>query len=388
MAINNALYKLLQCHFHWGSEHTVGGKQQDMVAHCVHVKESKGREMRFGVLAIFFKVGETEDSFLKLIEDFLPPRPVIVEEDNATFNESDLGTEEGLRRLAGRATTYSDFRGPLDFNGMFQGINLRNYWTYPGSLTTPPCTEAVDWFILMEKRTMSVQQYDKFKAAIGWNSEGGNFRVPQLLHGREVLGCAETAPLSELLALSEGLETARPENSEAATVGLIVGICIIVVGGVGVAALCLRNRMVDRKRIIEDAVPKDLPTDKPIAVHRVSREGIIEEWENLETHEHFERFESPRDHHILWRKSMSHLDLADVEASASPAGGALGVLPGPTDLQTGKPTATASWLCPLSGMFSCVSLFGTSGDASGRSGMGHAPNSTQLGSPSSVKDNE
>lgn len=36
--------------------------------------------------------------------------------------------------------------------------NLREYWTYPGSLTTPPCSECVQWIIFKEPIEISSSQ--------------------------------------------------------------------------------------------------------------------------------------------------------------------------------------------------------------------------------------
>ena len=96
------------------------------------------------------------------------------------------------RRLAG-ATVTSPYDGPLDFNKLYTGIDLTKYWDYSGSFTTPPCTEAVDFYIMMTKQTLSQNQLNKFKAAIGWQSAGGNFRPTQPVNHRLVSGCAIAA---------------------------------------------------------------------------------------------------------------------------------------------------------------------------------------------------
>ena len=67
------------------------------------------------------------------------------------------------RRLAG-ATVTSPYDGPLDFNKLYTGIDLTKYWDYSGSFTTPPCTEAVDFYIMMQPATLTQAQLDKIKA--------------------------------------------------------------------------------------------------------------------------------------------------------------------------------------------------------------------------------
>lgn len=39
--------------------------------------------------------------------------------------------------------------------------NTKDYWTYPGSLTTPPCSESVQWVVFKEAIEMSAEQLDK-----------------------------------------------------------------------------------------------------------------------------------------------------------------------------------------------------------------------------------
>mmetsp|Transcript_39575 Transcript_39575/g.95031 ORF Transcript_39575/g.95031 Transcript_39575/m.95031 type:complete len:1438 (+) Transcript_39575:75-4388(+) len=161
MTIGHNTYSLVQCHLHTESEHEIDGVRQAMELHCVHSKD--GVDGQFGVLGIFFKVGTTANPLIAAVEDKLPPRP-----------------EEGHRRLATEELE-------LDLKSAFTGANLQNFWSYDGSFTTPPCTEAVDWNVLMDVQEVTQEQLDKVAAAIGWNV--GNFRPPKPLNGRVVAGC-------------------------------------------------------------------------------------------------------------------------------------------------------------------------------------------------------
>jgi len=168
-------YTLVQCHFHWGSEHTVDGIQMPMAAHCVHTKDR--HEGKYGVIGVLFKEGSTANTFLSKFEDSLP---------------SSLEESEEIERRLSAGISKSAYNGPLDFDSLLKGMDLTSYWTYNGSFTTPPCTELVDWFVMQDFAVLTAEQLEKFKSAIGWESAGGNFRPPQELNGRQVVGCAST----------------------------------------------------------------------------------------------------------------------------------------------------------------------------------------------------
>ena len=57
----------------------------------------------------------------------------------------------------------------------------RGYWTYTGSLTTPPCTEGVQWFVFEQSISISRSQYNTFANLYKMNS-----RPTQDLHGRQI----------------------------------------------------------------------------------------------------------------------------------------------------------------------------------------------------------
>lgn len=57
----------------------------------------------------------------------------------------------------------------------------KKFYTYAGSLTTPPCTEGVDWYVLRTPIVVSSAQITQFKTLYS-----GNARVAQNLNGRLV----------------------------------------------------------------------------------------------------------------------------------------------------------------------------------------------------------
>lgn len=154
--VGEVAYTLRHCEFHWGSEHFVENEQQRFEAQCVHTKVLHSN--RYGIVAIFFRLGSSDNAFFAPFEDSLAP------------------SSSPVQRQA-------------NFDLLMADLDTRHYWSYDGSFTTPPCTEVVDWYVMMDPSTLSVEQFDKFQMAIGWIEENGNFRPPQQLNSRGVLGC-------------------------------------------------------------------------------------------------------------------------------------------------------------------------------------------------------
>ena len=126
--VGSAEYALQQIHFHRPSEEMVDGQPFAMVAHFVHQKKGGG----LAVVAVLFQEG-ADNPALARIFDHLPAAP---------------GKEEAL---AGVAVDASALLPPS-----------KSYFTFEGSLTTPPCSEGVTWFVLRTPVTASVGQISAF----------------------------------------------------------------------------------------------------------------------------------------------------------------------------------------------------------------------------------
>ncbi len=120
-------YDLVQFHFHRPSEERIDGRQFDMVAHLVH----KDPEGRLAVVAVLLDRGSAH--------------PLV----QAVWNN--LPLEKGMEMLAQTEMDVSQLL-PAD----------RRYYTYMGSLTTPPCTEGVLWMVMRQPMPISVEQVGVF----------------------------------------------------------------------------------------------------------------------------------------------------------------------------------------------------------------------------------
>lgn len=140
-------YDLLQFHFHTPSEHRIAGRSFPMEIHFVHRNE-RGQLAVIGVLATFgdYNLAARE------IWDRLPARPHTKSADTrALINARDLLPEN------------------------------TKYFRYDGSLTTPPCSEKVNWLVLQEPVRFSSGQIAKLHRIIGRNARPAQARNSRYL---------------------------------------------------------------------------------------------------------------------------------------------------------------------------------------------------------------
>jgi len=140
-------YQLVQFHFHHPSEEKIKGKNFDMVAHLVH----KNAEGNLAVVAVLIKKGQAN----KFIESLWAHLPKGEETEEVPANVT------------------------IDVSGLLP--DKRGYYTYTGSLTTPPCSEGVTWFVLKTPIEFSNDQINQFAHFYKHNA-----RPVQPLDGRVV----------------------------------------------------------------------------------------------------------------------------------------------------------------------------------------------------------
>ncbi|GJP75056.1 hypothetical protein CLOP_g5555 [Closterium sp. NIES-67] len=151
-------YKLLQMHVHAYSEHAINGLFAPMEAHFVHVHTVDPNKL--AVVGVMLRV-HRHDSDSAWLRQWLPQAPV---ETNATATVSVA------------PTFWSDM---IDASSGF--------WAYPGSLTTPECSEIVSWHVLRKAQPLSVEQAIQFMNIMAvTNQDRTDNRMPQPLNGRTV----------------------------------------------------------------------------------------------------------------------------------------------------------------------------------------------------------
>ena len=148
IAVGGERYELKRFHFHHPSEEKINGKEYAMVVHLVHA-DAKGKSAVVGVL---LEEGRA-NPLIGTVWSYLPAE-------------------------AGPERKYEDVR----INVADLLPDDHGYYTYPGSLTTPPCSEGVRWFVLKKPVTISKGQAEAFGKIYAHNA-----RPTQPLHGRTVL---------------------------------------------------------------------------------------------------------------------------------------------------------------------------------------------------------
>ena len=139
-------YTLLQFHYHALSEHTIDGKYYPLEVHFVH----KHSDTDFAVIGVMFEEGAENPLFSKYLDHFPQSR-------------GEYSTEETFEPAS------------MLPSGM-------GYYHYQGSLTTPPCSEVVSWYVLKTPVTASAKQLKAFAAILD-----NNYRPVQPLNGRDVV---------------------------------------------------------------------------------------------------------------------------------------------------------------------------------------------------------
>lgn len=155
---DDTTFAFKQCHFHTPSEHLVDGMTFPMEMHIVNImpNEDKTATPQYLVLGVLFKVGK-ENPFIK---DFLSAIPT---------------TEHAATEVKAGTVKLADLFGviPKEIRG--------HYYNYRGSLTTPPYTESVRWYIARHVFEASAEQIEAINKI-----EGNNARHVQALYGRTV----------------------------------------------------------------------------------------------------------------------------------------------------------------------------------------------------------
>ncbi|KAE9265413.1 hypothetical protein PR003_g32465 [Phytophthora rubi] len=160
--VHNREYTLLQFHLHATSEHTVNNYHYDAELHFVHKDISGSGNLLVMGIFLHAEEGAAHNRFINnLLGD------MAVDDETLDLQESDLNYADMLNGLVGKS-------------------HLINY---SGSLTTPPCSEIVDWWVLHTPMSISFDDLDKIEklySELPSTKDASNNRPPQPLNDREI----------------------------------------------------------------------------------------------------------------------------------------------------------------------------------------------------------
>jgi carbonic anhydrase len=147
--LDGVRYDLVSFDFRHPAEEPVKGRYSDMSIHLLH-KSADGKMVIVAVRVVEDR--SLGNAILAMLWDHLP-------------------------KVAHKTETITDLVNP---GGLLPAD--RSYWTYTGSLTTPPCTEGVQWFVFEQELGISRTQLRTFSSMFKMDT-----REPQDPHGRKIL---------------------------------------------------------------------------------------------------------------------------------------------------------------------------------------------------------
>jgi carbonic anhydrase len=147
IGVGGARYELVQFHFHKPSEEKIDGKTHAMVAHLVH----RNADGKLAVVAVLLD-GGGRNAMIDAIWNHLP------------------GEKEKEAVVSGVSVDASELLP-----------NDHGYYTFQGSLTTPPCSEDVTWLVLKSPLGIANDEIEHFGTLFPMNA-----RPTQPTNGRPI----------------------------------------------------------------------------------------------------------------------------------------------------------------------------------------------------------
>jgi carbonic anhydrase len=169
--IGTTVYKAFKYEFHAPSEHTIDGQVYPLEIQILH-KDAAGKMLGVSVL---FKYGAS-NKYLSALKDAIPEMP--------TWN---VEHGKGLASVTGKHPDFFNLEEILPDGEVHPGGDM-TFYNYEGSLTAPPCTGGVDWWVTAEAVTATRDEIKHVRTAIlgSESMKHGNNREVQDLAGRKV----------------------------------------------------------------------------------------------------------------------------------------------------------------------------------------------------------
>nr|XP_023664052.1 carbonic anhydrase 15-like isoform X1 [Paramormyrops kingsleyae] len=163
-------YQAQQLHFHWGSsstngsEHTVNGRRYPMEVTTLLVPYTQMHIVTMKTTDQNLTSALNDTSGLAVLGVFID----VADQDNNNFSAiSDL-----VASVKYKGTTLPI--SPFPLISLLPVRNMSQYYRYHGSLTTPPCSEAVMWTVYEVPIYVSQKQIDAFTSGVYYTEDGAN----------------------------------------------------------------------------------------------------------------------------------------------------------------------------------------------------------------------
>jgi len=157
---NGLKYNLQQYHFHYPSEHHINSRAHSLEVHFVHALDPSVKQNTSSLLVIgvLFELRQINHFIQNSVKPFLNVPSTAVNVSTAFTTSANLSI----------ATFMSSF-------------DTTKWWSYAGSLTTPPCSEGVQWVVMQNIHNVSAKGLAMLRTA-----QDANNRLTQPKDGRNI----------------------------------------------------------------------------------------------------------------------------------------------------------------------------------------------------------
>eukprot|EP00440_Ansanella_granifera_P002194 gb/GFBE01002375.1/.p1 GENE.gb/GFBE01002375.1/~~gb/GFBE01002375.1/.p1 ORF type:complete len:438 (+),score=78.92 gb/GFBE01002375.1/:1-1314(+) len=197
MQLPDGEYQAKQFHFHFPAEHTVDGKKHDGELHIVHFRNNSGNYtgVSIAVVAVFLDLVPEAPAIDNLLAklSFLKGSAFMM--PAMAFPFVDGQDEVGVLKAVGldSAIPASGKTVPLeskiDLNAFRKELEGK-FYHYKGSLTTPPCTESVHWYVAEKPAPVTRAMLDQWEKAFPKSTA----RPVQKINKRKVVASGLSVP--------------------------------------------------------------------------------------------------------------------------------------------------------------------------------------------------
>jgi len=168
LELPDGMYEVKQFHFHFPSEHEVNGRLAAGEIHIVHQKMGSEGTNDLAAVSILLDTEET------LAGDY---------SEKERKKELDFLTNIGFGRRLPKLDEDIAIEGEVDLNAFSKELD-GPFFHYKGSLTTPPCSQTVHWYVLEQAATVTAEMIQSFKTIF---PAPANNRPVRPLNGRKVM---------------------------------------------------------------------------------------------------------------------------------------------------------------------------------------------------------